>query len=104
MEITNVVLELINNPKEQIINSENEVTKIIPKAICRIVINDMLVLTGLRILDINGKLEIAFPSIKNENGKYKDVFFPQKKEAYDLIRKAIIDEYLKKINSIWWNS
>ena len=64
------------------------------KAFARIVINDQLQLTSLRIYDgVNG-LFVSYPNDPHHKGNdYRQLFYPVSKELRDHIEHAILAEY-----------
>lgn len=68
------------------------------KAYASVVIDDAIVLTGIRVMDGNKGLFVSMPSRQYQQDgetKYADIFFPITKEAREELQKAVLDEYNK---------
>lgn len=64
------------------------------KAFASITIDDELVIKGLRVVDGNNGLFIAFPSTYSEkDDEYYDNVFPIKKETRDYITEQVLAAY-----------
>lgn len=67
------------------------------KAICNIVVNDMIAINGIRVIENSetGKLMVAMPSKKMVDGSYRDSAHPVSLKGREIIEKAVLDEYNK---------
>jgi stage V sporulation protein G len=70
------------------------------KAMARVVLNEQLCLTGLRIIDgVNGFF-VAYPLDPNCKGEdYRSIFYPLNKELRESIELAILEKYQELIMS-----
>lgn len=74
-------------------NSEGNI-----KAYASVVLDDALVLTGIKVVEGSNGLFISMPSRQYEqNGekKYADLFFPITKEAREELQKTVLEAYQK---------
>lgn len=85
MEITNVTVRKLEN-------SESNV-----KGISTIVLNDEFAIHDIRIIEGQNGLFIAMPSRKTNQGEYRDVVHPIKKEVRELVHNTIIEAYKKEV-------
>lgn len=80
----------ISDVRVYLFNGENSSLK----AFASITIDDELVIKGLRVVEGNKGLFIAFPSTYSEkDDEYYDNVFPIKKETRDYITDAVLAEY-----------
>lgn len=80
----------ISDVRVYLFNGENSSLK----AFASITIDDELVIKGLRIVDGNRGLFIAFPSTYSEkDDEYYDNVFPIKKETRDYITEQVLAAY-----------
>lgn len=70
------------------------------KGFARVVLNDQIQLTGLRIVDgVNG-LFVAYPNDPSYKGEdYKSIFYPLTRELRDHIETVVITKYNEAIKS-----
>lgn len=71
-------------------NSTNNV-----KAMASITLDNVFVVTGIRVVQGQNGLFIAMPSRKTANGEYKDVCFPLSGEFRKEITDIVIEAYNK---------
>ncbi len=62
-------------------------------AYANITILDIFVVKNLRIVKGNKGVFIGMPSLKRNDGQYRDIFFPIRQEARDLITDVLISAY-----------
>jgi stage V sporulation protein G len=64
------------------------------KAMARVILNEQLCLTGLRIIDgVNGFF-VAYPLDPNCKGEdYRSIYYPLNKELRETIELAILEKY-----------
>ncbi len=65
------------------------------KGIASVLIDDCIVIRGIRIIEGEKGLFIAFPSRKNNEGLYVDVVHPINSETRKQFEDAIFEEYNK---------
>jgi stage V sporulation protein G len=64
------------------------------RAICRVVLNDQMQLTGLRVVDGANGLFVAYPNDPGYKGEdYRSLFYPVTKELRDTIEAEVLAEY-----------
>jgi len=70
------------------------------KGFARVVLNDQIQLTGLRIVDgVNG-LFVAYPNDPSHKGEtYKSIFYPLTRELRDHIETVVIAKYNEAIKA-----
>lgn len=62
-------------------------------AYANITILDIFVVKNLRIVKGNKGVFIGMPSLKRNDGQYRDIFFPIRQEARDLVTDLLIEAY-----------
>ncbi len=62
------------------------------KAIASVVLDDCLAVHDIKVIQ-GGRLFVAMPSRKGEDGAYRDIVHPMCAEARNRFEEAIIDEY-----------
>lgn len=60
-----------------------------------ITLNKSLVVKGLRLINGQKGLFVAFPSTKGKDDKYYDIVFPIDRETREHISEAVVEEYNK---------
>ena len=65
------------------------------KASASITLNDLFVVTGLKVIEGSNGLFVAMPNRKDNNDEWKDTCFPLNKELRDEINKVVLAEYNK---------
>lgn len=65
------------------------------KAVASVTIDDCFVVHDVKILEGNDDLFIAMPSKKTPEGEYKDIVHPLNTETREMLKKAVLDEYIK---------
>ena len=69
------------------------------KAFARVVLNDQLQLTGLRIVDGSNGLFVSYPNDPSYKGDdYRSLFYPLTKELREHIEQAVLAEYQEAAN------
>lgn len=69
------------------------------RAFARILINDALLLTSLRVYEGSKGLFVSYPNDPAHKGEdYRQLFYPVTKEFRDEIERVVLDEYQKAIN------
>jgi stage V sporulation protein G len=63
------------------------------KAFVDILINEVLLIKGLKILNGRNGLFITMPQYKAHNGRFYDVVFPLTKEIREYISSVILDTF-----------
>ena len=82
LEISNVQVYLVKEPKGKL------------RALARIVLEDQLQLTGLRVYDGAKGLFVIYPNDPSYKGEdYRQIFHPVTGDLRAAIEKAILDEY-----------
>ena len=89
LEITNVSVYPISNTEGRL------------RAIARIVINDCLQLTNLRIYDGSNGLFVSYPIEFTQKGEeFRQIFYPVKKEFREYVESLVLDEYIKYVDKL----
>ena len=84
--ITNIQVYPIREPKGKL------------RAYARVVLNDQLQLTGLRLYDGSNGMFVSYPTDPSSAGEdYRQLFYPVTRELRDLVEKAVIEEYTSAI-------
>lgn len=82
MTITNIQVYPVREPKGKL------------RAQVRVLLNDQLQLTGLRLYDGTNGLFVSYPSDPTNKGEeYRQLFYPVTRELRDSIEKRVIEEY-----------
>ena len=69
------------------------------KALARVILNDCLQLTGLRVIDGASGLFVAYPNNPDYKGaQYRSIFYPVTRELRDLITKNVLDKYKEALD------
>jgi len=84
MEITNVRIVL-----------RNEKTL---KAFASFVIDDCLIVTGLKVIDGPNGYFVSMPSKRRNDGVYQDIFYPINSAARKMIEDKVLDAFESEIN------
>lgn len=85
MKITKIVLTRVANSASPRL-----------KAYARIVIDDAIMLHGLKVIEGKVRLFVAMPTVTERSGKRKDIFHPVTQKARALIETTVLDEYYLK--------
>jgi stage V sporulation protein G len=64
-----------------------------------IVINDGLVIHGLRIIEGESGLFVSMPSGKQQDETFIDVAYPSNRETRELIERSVLTEYERLIGN-----
>lgn len=82
MKITNIQVYPVKEPNGKL------------RAYARVLLDDQLQLTGLRLYDGVGGLFVSYPNDPNHKGEdYRQLYYPVTRELRDLIEQAVIAEY-----------
>jgi len=65
------------------------------KAFVRVLIDDSLVLTGIKIINGQHGFFVSFPSSKGEDGQFRDIYYPITKETRQYFSETILNEWEK---------
>lgn len=84
MKITEVSISLMDDEKL--------------KAFANIVLDDLFVVRGLKIIEHVGRYFIAMPSRKQKDGSFRDIAHPITTEFRALVEKAVLDKYWEEVN------
>jgi stage V sporulation protein G len=64
------------------------------KAIAKVVINEQLVLTGLRVIDGANGFFVSYPiDLTNQSEEYHSIYYPLVKELRDHVELCILEKY-----------
>lgn len=89
MKITEIRINKVNSDKTS------------TKAFASITFDDMLVVSGVAVIEGKKGLFVSMPQNKGKNAKgedvYFDIVFPKTKEGRETITKQILEEYNKTI-------
>jgi stage V sporulation protein G len=66
-------------------------------AFANVKINDCFVVDGLKVMNGKSGIFTAMPSVKQQNGEYKDVCFPVTAEFRNQLNQAVLAEYVAEI-------
>lgn len=70
------------------------------RALAKISLNDQLVISGIRLVDVGTDLIIAYPDGANEGtDAFSNHFRPQNSKLHDAIEERIINEYLNLLGN-----
>lgn len=68
------------------------------KALAKVVLNDQMQLTGLRVVDGENGLFVGYPNDPFYKGdEYRSIFFPITKECREHIENCILEKYQEMI-------
>jgi stage V sporulation protein G len=84
MEITEVSISLMEDEKL--------------KAFANIVLDDLFVVRGLKIIEHVGRYFIAMPSRKQKDGSFRDIAHPITTEFRARVEKAVLDKYWEEVH------
>lgn len=80
--ITNIQVYPVREPKGKL------------RAYARVLLNDQLQLTAMRLYDGENSLFLSYPSDPTHKGEdYRQLFYPVTRELRDLIEQRVIEEY-----------
>ena len=66
------------------------------RAMARVVLDDQLQLTGLRVVDGANGLFVSYPNDPSHRGDaYRNIFFPVNRELRDHIESVVLAKYLE---------
>lgn len=64
------------------------------RAFARVVLNDQLQLTGLRVIEGSNGLFVSYPNDPSYNGEdYKSIYYPITRELRDAIEQAVLTKF-----------
>lgn len=70
------------------------------KALARVVINEQLQLTGLRVVDGSNGLFVSYPNDPSYKGEdYRSIFYPLNKELREHVEHCVLEKYYASANS-----
>ena len=70
-------------------------------AFARVLLNDQLLLSSLRIYNGSKDLFVSYPNDPYHNGEdYRQLFYPITRELRDDIEKAVLDEYHRMLEEL----
>lgn len=69
------------------------------KAIASVTFDEMIAVHDVKVLELrDGRVIVAMPSRKDEQGIYRDVVHPINREARLMVENAVINAYNSKVN------
>jgi len=75
------------------------------RSVARIVLNDEIQLTGLRIYEGSNGLFVSYPNDPYYKGEeYRQLFYPVSREVRDHIQEEILKEYYARLAEVEWNA
>jgi stage V sporulation protein G len=83
MEITEVTVSLMDDEKL--------------KGFANIVLDDLFVVRGLKIIEHVGHFFIAMPSRKQKDGSFRDIAHPICPEFRERLEKTVLDKYREEV-------
>ncbi|HSQ41067.1 MAG TPA: SpoVG family protein [Fibrobacteraceae bacterium] len=64
------------------------------RAFARVVLNEQMQLTGLRVVDGSNGLFVSYPNDPNYKGEdYRSLFYPITKDLRERLEQAVLEEY-----------
>lgn len=88
MTITNIKIRKIFN------NDDSRL-----KALVSLTFDDSFALHDIKVIDGDNRLFVAMPSRRDETGIFRDIAHPISTDVRDTIEQAILDEYLRYIQT-----
>ena len=86
LQVTQVVVVILPSPVGK------------TRALARVVINDQLQLTGLRIVDGSNGLFVGYPNDPSyKGGDYRSIFYPLSKELREHVEHVVLTEFNAKL-------
>lgn len=67
------------------------------RAVVSVTVDRMLAVHDLKVVQGDGRLFIAMPSRKDENGTYRDIVHPIRKDARKQLEEAVLAAYQKEL-------
>ena len=64
------------------------------KAIVSVTFDDCLAVHDIKVIEIRGKHFVVMPSVKNQDGTYRDTVHPIQSELRTRLTEQIVDEYI----------
>ena len=68
------------------------------RALCSVTFGGVFVVRGIKVIEGPDRLFLAMPSRREADGKYRDVCHPVATWFRGDLKRAVIDEYLRKMN------
>jgi stage V sporulation protein G len=68
------------------------------KGFASMVVDDSLVINGIKIITGKDRSFIQMPNVKKKSGRFRDLAFPTVPEIRQLIEKTVFDEYQRVLN------
>lgn len=75
---------------------EPEGSKDPQRAVASVILDNCFAVHGLRVIESQNGHFVSMPARKGSDGKYYDIAHPITKEASDLIRGAVLDEFQRQ--------
>lgn len=69
------------------------------KALVSLTFDDSFALHDIKVIDGDNRLFVAMPSRRDETGIFRDIAHPISTDVRDTIEQAILDEYLRYIQT-----
>ena len=69
------------------------------KALVSLTFDDSFALHDIKVIDGDNRLFVAMPSRRDETGIFRDIAHPISTDVRDKIEQAILDEYLRYIQT-----
>ena len=67
------------------------------KAIVSVTFDDCLAVHDIKVIEVRGKHFVVMPSVKNQDGTYRDTVHPIQSELRTRLTEQIVDEYTAHI-------
>ena len=68
------------------------------RALARVVVNDQLQLTGLRVVDGSNGLFVSYPNDPSYKGDdYRSLFYPVTRELRDHVEQVVVEKYQEAV-------
>lgn len=87
----------------QLMNIKSKINTIIDderrlKAYATVTLDNQFVIKGIKVIETkNNGLLVAMPQIKNSQGKYQDICYPNNSEFRNAISESVIGEYIAEL-------
>jgi len=70
------------------------------KAYVTIIIDNCFLIREIKVINGNSGYFVAMPSKKRKDGTYRDLAHPINQETRDMLEKAIMDAYWKRVEEL----
>lgn len=70
------------------------------RAVVSLTFDDALVVHDIKVIDLDGRIFVAMPSRRDEDGKFRDVVHPINPETRRLVEEAVLAAYRKALDSL----